>query len=769
MAGRAVHGRRLALLAILTLARDRRVTRDRVIGLLWPASLPHRARPQLSDALYILRSALGEDAVRTADDVIVLNPLVVSSDVEMFERLIREERLEDAVRLRTGPLLDGFHLSDAAELEHWLDGERALLDREYATALETLATACEARGDFIGASGWWRQACTHDPYSGRLALRLMRALERTGDRAAALRHAGVHVAMLREEFDAGPDAELAAFVEALRRARPEPIVTAPPIPPPTPSAVLPPPDDDITTSAMSAEDPIVRPTPARRGARARTVPAAAVVMLIGVVLIGVAAVLRGGAPTRSGTITTRTIGVLPFANMGSEPGDLYFSDGLTEQIITVLSRIEGLRIAARTSSFALRDRAMDVRAIGEAPGVGAVLEGSVRRDVNRLRVSAQLIDAETGYHLWSGEYDRELRDVLAVQDEIARAIAVALRLHLADDPAGRSPTGLVDIHAYDLYLRGLLLRNGLTGDALRQAASYFDSAVAVDPGFALAYAGKATIIGPLITFGHVSREEGLAEFNALTLRALELDPTLGEAHTALGLLRLFFLWDFEAAGTSLRHAVELNPSDAHARHHYANWLRMMGRMDEAVTERRHAVALDPLNARTHLLLGSDLVVAGDPEAALPALERGVALDPVQPLALGEGPWLPATPGEALRMLGRHREAVEDYVRVAGQRGASATEVDALRRGFATDGMPGFWRSWIAMDTRQSGGRPDALRAATLWALAGDTAQAFEWLDLAYRERNPGLINLREEPAFASLRSHPRFERIVDGMHFPPGP
>jgi tetratricopeptide (TPR) repeat protein len=267
------------------------------------------------------------------------------------------------------------------------------------------------------------------------------------------------------------------------------------------------------------------------------------------------------------------------------------------------------------------------------------------------------------------------------------------------------------MHAYDRYLRGLLLRNGLTGDALRQAAVYFDSAAALDPDFAYAYAGRATVIGPLITFGHVPGEEGLAEFHALTRRALELDPTLGEAHVALGLLRLFFVWDFEGAGASLRRALELNPSDPHAHHHYANWLRLMGRLDDAIAAGRRAVEFDPLNARTYLLLGSDLLVAGDPEGALPELERAVALDPVHALALGQGPWLPATPGEALRMLGRYREAVEDYVRIAGLRGASASEIYALRRGFETDGMPGFWRSWIAMDTRQSGRRPDPLRCS----------------------------------------------------------
>ncbi|MDF1504801.1 BTAD domain-containing putative transcriptional regulator, partial [Roseisolibacter sp. H3M3-2] len=232
--GRATQGHRLALLAVLALARGRPVTRDKLTGLLWPESPSDRARAQLSDALYIVRSALGADVVRAAGDDLALNDEAVTSDVAAFERLLDEGKPEDAVALHAGPLLDGFHLADAGELERWIDGERARLGERYAGALEALAAAAEARGDAGAAVGWWRRLASHDPYAGRIALRLMRALEGAGDRAGAIRHARVHAELLRQEFATAPDPAVLALAERLRAeppaapvATPEPAADAP--------------------------------------------------------------------------------------------------------------------------------------------------------------------------------------------------------------------------------------------------------------------------------------------------------------------------------------------------------------------------------------------------------------------------------------------------------------------------------------------------------------------------------------------------------------
>ena len=747
--GRAAQGHRLALLALLALGRGRSITRDKLIAMLWPEGRTDRARHQLSDALYIVRTALGEDVVRSTGDELMLNPGAIESDVGTFERLLDEGHLERAVHLYTGPLLDGFHLSDAPEFERWLDAERARLGQRYAAALESLAEASERRGELAVAVGWWRRVSALDPYSGRVALRLMRSLEAGGDRAGALQHARIHATLLRQEFDAEPDPDVTAFAERLRVEPPDRTVAEP-------VATRPPQSSAHRDVRQAASGEAV----ARKRMPRRYAAAAAALLLV----LAVFGVYRALGARLAAAPVARSVGVLPFVNMSPDPENAYFSDGLTEQIIGVLSNIDGLRVAARTSSFALRDSKLDVRAIGDTLGVAAVLEGSVRKDGRRLRVTAQLIDASTGYHVWSNEYDRELEDVFAVQEEIARAIADALDLRLARGAQATLAPRIADLEAYDLYLRGLYLRNSLRPDGLRQATEYFDRAITLEPGFALAHAAKASIVAPQIYFGYIPREEGVREMRALTDRALELDPVLGEAHVALGILRLFFEWDWEGAERALRRAVELNPSDAHAYHHLGNYFNAMGRFREALHPRERSAALDPLNARSRYSLARTYSIVGDYDSAIAEYGRAQQLDPLHPLALGRGPQLPFGVAEVRLSQGRNAEAVEEYLKIARLRDASPSELDAMRRAFAASGMTGFWREWLKMDLRQSEGAPDPLRIALTWAKIGDTAQTVHWLERAYGERNPGLTYLWA--AIENLRSHPRVARILREMRFP---
>jgi tetratricopeptide (TPR) repeat protein len=372
----------------------------------------------------------------------------------------------------------------------------------------------------------------------------------------------------------------------------------------------------------------------------------------------------------------------------------------------------------------------------------------------------------TGYHIWSDEYDRELEDIFAVQEQIASAIAGALELRLASGGEATRASRVPDLEAYDLYLRGLYLRNSLTADALRQAMDYFDRAIELEPRFALAYAAKASVVAPQIYFRHVPWEEGVSELRAAVARALELDPALGEAHAALGILRLFFEWDWDGAERALRRAIELNPNDPHAYHHLANHLHAVGRIEEAVAARERSVELDPLNARTRFTLGADYARVGDLRRAIAEYRRAQRLDPVNPLALGLSPFPPVGPARVYVRQGRYDEAVEEYIRIATLRGATASELDAMRSAYAVVGMPGFWRKWLDMDLRQSGSTPDPLRIATLWAFIGDTAQTFDWFERAYAARNPGLVYVRSEPALYSLRSHGRVARILSEMKFP---
>ena len=782
VSGRAAQGHRLALLAVLALARGRPVTRDKLAALLWPESSNDRARPQLSDALYIVRAALGADVIRSTGDELVLNPDAVASDVGAFERLLDDGQPEAAVELFAGPPLDGFHISDGGELERWLDAERARLARRYAAAIEALAEAAEAAGDLAAAERWWRRLAAHDPYSGRVALRLMRALEGAGDRAGALRHARIHAALLKAEFESAPDPDITAFAERLRaeppaRATPrETAVRAARAPlsddttGPAREAVPGPSQSAFPSAAVVRESAEAPPSPRDTwSAPRRHWPARRrVVAAVGAALVVLAGAWSYGfsRSREAASAPARSLAVLPFANMSPDPAAGYFSDGLSEQIISALSRIPGLRVAARTSSFALRAGGLDVRVIGDTLGVEAVLEGSVRRDSETLRVTAQLIDARTGYHLWSGEYDRALTDALALQDEIAGAIAAALELRLPARAAPSRSHRAPDPAAYDLYLRALHLRDDMSGDAMLAAMQLLDRAIEIEPDFALAWAAKAHVVGPLITYGHVPRVQGLPLMRATVARALELDPELGEAHVALGMVRLFFDWDWAGGERALRRAVELNPSDPHAWHHLGNHLSIARRHDEAVEARRRGIALDPLNGRLHGILAVDLSAAGRHDEAVTAYERARGLDPMHPNVLGTGPHVPM--GAVIHVArARPADAMTELVRVAALRGSAPGELDALRAAFATDGMPGVWRRWLALDRRLSGGAVNPLRMAMLHAFAGDTEQALDWLEQAHAERNPGIVFVQSwEPLIPELRSHLRFRRVLAEMKFP---
>ena len=751
LSGRAVQGRRLALLAILAAARGRSVSRDKIIGLLWPESPTDRARHQLSDSLYILRTALGDDVIRSTGDDLTLNEDLISSDVAEFEQLLDAGLIEPAVGIFNGPLLDGFHLSDAAAFERWLDAERARLSQRYAAALEELAERAESAGDFAAAVDWWRQLAGQDPYSGRVALGLMRCLDGAGDRAGALKHARLHAVLLQQEFDADPDGDVVSFAEQLRLA---PFVI-PAARAESQSAPVPEPEPHYAATTSSAGSPI-------RRARSYLVWAAAAAVMI--VAIGV---VYGVSAMRSQTDgTERALAVMPFVNMNADSSHDYFSDGLSAQIISVLSRIPGLRVAARTSSFALRDAKLDIRAIGDTLDVNVVLEGSVRRQGNRLRVTAQLIDAGTGYHIWSGDYDRELRQIVEMQDEIASDIAGALELQMPARATRQGRARPPNPQAYDLYLRALYLRDTFSPEALSQARQYLDRAIELDPDFARAYALKATVFGPAIYFRYIPLEPSVTEARAAITRALALDPRLGEAYGALGMVKLFFDWDFPAAERALLRALELNPNDHHAWHQLGNYYRATGRPREAATARERAVAIDPLNVRMGLMLADDYLESNRVDDALAQFRRISKLDPAHPFLLGLGPAPPSGPSRVYIKQARNQEVVDEYLRVGSMRGASESEVEELRAAYRRGGLPAFWRSWLAFDLRHSGSNPDPVRVANFHILAGDTAQALLWLERASAERNPALIYIFADPNFAALREHARFRRIFQQMIIP---
>ena len=468
---------------------------------------------------------------------------------------------------------------------------------------------------------------------------------------------------------------------------------------------------------------------------------------------------EAGVPTRSPLTNTPSVAVLPFANLSPDPANEYFSDGMTEEIITALSRVEGLRVAARTSAFAFKGRNADVREIGHALNVATVLEGSVRRAGQRLRVTAQLINIADGYHLWADQYDRELQDVFQVQDDLARAIVGALRVPLK--LTNRSDTalvtvGTVDPAAHDLYLQGRFFWNQRTYESLRTAVRYFERAIERDSSYAEAYAALADAYVVFPAYYVSAPAQGYPKAKAAALRALALDSTLAYAHATLGVVRGLYEWDWRGAERDFRRAITLDPSYATAHQWYAEYLSSLGRHQEALAEAERAATLDPLSRVISVDKAGVLIRARRYDEAVTELRSTLDFDPSFPPAHNYLAW-------AYLVKKMHVEAVAE-AETAVRMGGRSFGMGRLAYAYALSGQ----RDSALQVIRQL---TDRLRhenvASFQFALAylglGETDQAFAWLEKSAEMREPSLVLSILDPLFDSLRGDPRFTRLLIKM------
>jgi adenylate cyclase len=397
-----------------------------------------------------------------------------------------------------------------------------------------------------------------------------------------------------------------------------------------------------TVATPAGEDPA--PAPPRRSSRASGYVGLG--MLIGLVVFGAYAQFGPPGGGARGTITS--VAVLPFVNLSGDAENEYFSDGVTEELLEGLARVDGLRVPARTSSFQFKGEHVDVREVGRRLNVQAVLEGSVRREGGRVRITTQLVDATTGYRLWSETYERELAGIFALQDEIARAIIGELRLTLAPVDARRGTEAAIGtVEAHDLYLLGRYHFHRRGPESLHAAERHFRAAIAADPGYAPAYAGLALTYAvlPLFDPNGVPVERGIREGTAAAQKALALDPMRADAHAALGQIAANFAWDWQEAERRYARAVELAPNDPVARQWRAEVLVVRGHPD-APAEIEKALALDPLSAiansvaaLAHLLLSRDHARSAD------LWRRVQEIEPEFPLLLDNAPFTFAALGD----------------------------------------------------------------------------------------------------------------------------
>ncbi len=457
--------------------------------------------------------------------------------------------------------------------------------------------------------------------------------------------------------------------------------------------------------------------------------------------------------TRGGK-TIDSVAVLPFANASSDPKTDYLSDGITDTLINSLSQSPTLKVMSRSSVFRYKGQTIDPQAVGRELGVLAVLTGRLVQWGDNLSISVELVDVRNNRHIWGEQYNRKLSDLLSVQEEIAQDIYEKLRPRLTGEEKKRVAKHYTEKpEAYQLYLQGLYHWNKWTEEGFKKAADYFQEAIQKDPRYALAHAGLADTYSLLGDSGYLPSNEVWPRAKAAAMEALEIDPSLAEAHTSLALVKEYYDWDWSGAESEFRRAIELNPSLATAHHWYGNFLAKMGRFDEAAHELRRAKELDPLSLIINTSVGWQFFITRQYDRAIEQLRNTLEMDQK---------FTPAS-----RMLeavyehrGMYKEAVAEWQRVLTFSGNPELAA-SLGADFAATGYKGVLENWLeGLKELSNRGHVSLYGIALTYARLGQTEQAFAWLEKAYEERDSRLISLKVDPMFDDLRSDPRFQNLI---------
>jgi TolB-like protein/DNA-binding winged helix-turn-helix (wHTH) protein/Tfp pilus assembly protein PilF len=481
-----------------------------------------------------------------------------------------------------------------------------------------------------------------------------------------------------------------------------------------------------------------------------------VLALVAVAAIG-AYFRPGRSAANASSLHNTSIAVLPFADMSPAKDQEYFSDGLAEQLINDLAKVSGLKVIGRSSSFQFKGKNEDLRAVARKLGVANILEGSVRREGNQVRITAELTEVDDGFQLWSQTYDREIDHIFVAQDEIARAVTGALQVKLLspNSPEVSSGSRSISPEAYQAYLQGqYFIARGQDKRDLDNALSYSDRAIKLDANYAPAWAQRSQVLRMMANLALIENTEAFQRARESAEKAIALDPNLAAGYLAMAMVQINYDWDWEGADVSLKRAGLLEPGSAEVLRCRAHLARVLGRVDEAIELYKQAIALDPLKANFHLAFAYELYIGGRYEKARDALQRAQDLNP-------QLSSLHLTRGQILLSEGHPQEARAEMENETGEWEKLTGEPLAYYTLGRREESEGALKKLIATYQNDC-----AFQIAEVYAYRGETDKAFEWLDRAYQQRDPGAPELKTDPLMRNLRQDRRYTELLKKMRLP---
>jgi len=512
------------------------------------------------------------------------------------------------------------------------------------------------------------------------------------------------------------------------------------------------PAEQVPTQESARAQPL--PPQGRKAVSRLTLAVAASLALGLLVWLGVAT-LRPHRSAALDAASIRSIAVLPFTNLSGDPNQEYFADGMTEELVTEMGKLGALRVISHTSVNRFKATKTPLREIARELQVDAVVEGTVAREANRVRVTANLIQAFPERHLWAESYDRDLRNVLDLQSEIARTIADRIKITVTPEEKLRLTTGQpVDPEVHELYLRGTFYNNKWTKEGFERGIRYFEQALQKEPRNARAYAGLAVAYGGLGIYGDIA---AYPKGKVSALKALEIDSTLPEAHTTLAWAKFTYDWDTTAAEREFHRALELNPSDARAHAWYGVYLAMLGRTEDSLQQVKSARELDPLSIANTSLAWTTFYHAREYDKAIEVCRSALEMDPNFVPAHWRLIVIYEQQGElekAIKM--REREAT-----LGGENSKQLLrQARLLSKAYAANGARGYWLQKLRLLKADVNGQ-EAIDIGTIYSRLGNKDEAFRWLDIAFRQHLPYLVwDLSADPALDGLRSDPRYAGLL---------